>query len=56
MKPIPFATCALMLFLSTIAWSQAGTQKASGQNVAATQTTAQQSSAELAFARLKTLA
>jgi hypothetical protein len=56
MKAISFATCAVMLFLSTIAWSQAGMLKANGQKFAVTQAAAQQSSAELAFARLKTLA
>ena len=56
MKAISFVTCALMMCLSTIAWSHGGTQKANGQKFAATQATLQQSSAELAFARLKTLA
>jgi|HubBroStandDraft_6_1064221.scaffolds.fasta_scaffold383149_2 hypothetical protein len=56
MKAISFATCAVTLCLSTITWSQAGTQKANGRKFAATQAAAQQSSAELAFARLKTLA
>jgi hypothetical protein len=56
MKAISFVTCALMMCLSTIAWSHGGPQKANGQKFAATQATLQQSSAELAFARLKTLA
>src|SRR5277367_2332865 len=56
MKAISLATCAMMLFPSTIAWSKAGMQKANSQKFAATQAAAQQSSAELAFARLKTLA
>jgi len=49
MKAILFVTCASMLSLSTIAWSQSGT-KLAGQKLEA------QPPAQLAFARLKTLA
>jgi hypothetical protein len=51
MKAISFATCALMLCVSTIALSQSETHKPDGQKP-----DAQQASAQLAFARLKTLA
>jgi hypothetical protein len=51
MKAISFVTCALMLCLSTIAWSQSETHKPDGQKP-----DMQQLPAEMAFARLKTLA
>jgi hypothetical protein len=51
MKAISFVTCALMLCVSTIGLSQSQTPKPDGQ-----EPRAQQASAQLAFARLKTLA
>ena len=51
MKPISLVTCAVMLCVSTIALSQTETHKPDGQKPDAPQT-----SAQLAFARLKTLA
>src|SRR6184192_2056418 len=51
MKGISFVTCALMLCVSPIALSQSETHKGDGQKPYA-----QQTSAQLAFARLKTLA
>jgi hypothetical protein len=51
MKAISFVTCALMLYVSTIAFSQSETQKPDGQKP-----DTQLASAEFAFARLKTLA
>jgi hypothetical protein len=51
MKPVSFASCALMLCIATIALSQSEMRKPDAQKV-----DAQQSSAQLAFARLKTLA
>lgn len=50
MKAISFVSCALMLGVSTIAFSQSETHGPDGQKLEA-----QQSSAQLAFARLKTL-
>jgi len=51
MKAISFVTCALMLCVSAIAFSQSETHQADGSKPGA-----QQASAQLAFARLKTLA
>jgi hypothetical protein len=51
MKAVACVTCALMLCVSTIAWSQSEMPKPDGQEPGA-----QQTSAEQAFARLKTLA
>jgi hypothetical protein len=51
MKAIPFATCTLMLCVSTLFFSQFEMQKPDAQK-----SDAQQTSAEQAFARLKTLA
>jgi hypothetical protein len=51
MKAISSVTCALILCLATIAWSQSDTHKPDSQKP-----DAQQASAQQAFARLKTLA
>jgi hypothetical protein len=51
MKTIFFVACALMLGASTIAWSQSETRKPDDQK-----SDVQQTSAQLAFARLKGLA
>jgi hypothetical protein len=51
MNAISYVTCALMVCVSTIAWSQSEMPKPDGRKP-----DAQQASAELAFARLKTLA
>ena len=51
MKTMSLVRCALMLCVATIAWSQSATPKQAGQK-----SDAQPVSAELAFARLKTLA
>src|SRR5215469_6417300 len=51
MKTMSLVACAVMLCVATIAWSQSATPKQAGQK-----SDAQQASAELAFARLKTLA
>jgi hypothetical protein len=56
MKPVSFLTCTLMLGFSTIALSQSQTPKPNGQKPDAQLSSAQQAPAELAFARLKTLA
>jgi hypothetical protein len=51
MKTILFVSCALMLCVATIAWSQSEMHKPDGQKA-----DAHQEAAQLAFARLKTLA
>ena len=51
MKSVSFATCALMLCVSTVALPQAETHKPLAQRP-----DSQQAPAELAFDRLKTLA
>jgi hypothetical protein len=56
MKAISFMTCALMLCVSTIALSQTETQNPDRQKPEGREAPARPSSAEVAFARLKTLA